>query len=71
MELAARVLASGESLLAEMGGVPPWVAGVNAPTHEAVRAGLDADALAAAFEEGRSLTSEESVGLAREALGGR
>jgi predicted ATPase/DNA-binding SARP family transcriptional activator len=68
-EIAARVLASSEVLLDESGGRPPWIARMNEETLSRVRAQLDEAAFAAAFEKGQTLTADEAVALAFDALG--
>jgi predicted ATPase/class 3 adenylate cyclase len=62
---AARLLSSSEALTEDVGaGVPSWAARRNEETLTAIRAQLDATALAQASEEGRALTLDEAVALA-------
>jgi hypothetical protein len=65
---AARVLSSGQSLLAEMGATAPWIATSNEETLTVIHALLDDAAFAEAWEQGRSLTADEAVALALNSL---
>ena len=67
-EIAARVLSSSTALLQEIGAMPPYVAKTRDQTLAAVSAQLDDAAFAAAWEEGQTLTADEAVVLALDAL---
>jgi predicted ATPase/class 3 adenylate cyclase len=66
---AARLLASSEALREEIGaGMALWVAEMNEGTLTTIHAQLDEAAFAGAWEQGRTLTSEEAVALALDSL---
>lgn len=65
---AARLLASAEALLEEIGGTMPWVARIKEETLAAIREQLDEAAFAEAWEQGLKLTAGEAVALAFESL---
>ena len=67
---ATEVLSSSEALMEEMGARPPWFAHISAKTLAVVRAELDESAFAEAWERGRTLTADEAVALAVDALEG-
>jgi predicted ATPase/class 3 adenylate cyclase len=68
-EVAARVLAAGETLYEEMGGSPMgWLQRGNDQALTLIRAELDEATFADAYEQGTSLTADEAVALARGAL---
>jgi tetratricopeptide (TPR) repeat protein len=64
VETAARVLSSAEVLLKEIGSRPAWIEKMNEQTLTAIRAELDDDAFAEAWDRGRKLTADETVALA-------
>jgi hypothetical protein len=66
---AARVLASGKTLLEELGAVEDWAEKMNERTLASIRTQLDEAAFAEAWEQGRKLTADEAVALALESLG--
>jgi predicted ATPase len=69
VETAARVLATGEMLYEEMGASPMgWLKRANDEALTLIRRQLDEAAVAEAWEEGRKLTADEAVALARAAL---
>ena len=63
-ELAATVLSAGEALREAIGEASPWLTEMNGETLAAVRATLDDDVFAEAWERGRALTAGEAVALA-------
>ena len=63
-EMAARLLSRAEVLGEEIGGVPAWVGMTNEKTLATVRAQLDEDVFAEAWEQGQKLTLDEAVALA-------
>jgi predicted ATPase/class 3 adenylate cyclase len=68
-EPAARVLASGETLYEEMGASPMgWLRRANDETLTLIRAEVDEQRFAQAWEEGRKLEAHEAVALALEVL---
>jgi len=68
-ETAARLLAAGETLYEEMGASPMgWLQRGNDEALVLIRARLDDDAFAEAWERGRKLTIDEAVALALEEL---
>lgn len=67
-EIATRLLSSSASLLAEIGASPPWIATTREKTLAVLHARLDADAFAAAWEQGRALNADEAVALAVESF---
>jgi predicted ATPase len=68
LEAAVRVLSSGEALLDEVGARSPWLERMNEKTLSMIRAGLDEAAFDEAWEEGRKLTADQAVALARAEL---
>src|SRR5439155_26611954 len=66
--IAARLLSCSEALSEEIGASPHWVARMNEPTLNGIRAQLDEAAFAKAWEQGRALTADEAVALARNSL---
>ena len=66
---AATVLATGEALLDEIGSRSPWITEMNGERLEQIRAQLDEEAFAAAWEAGRRLTADEALALARSVAG--
>jgi predicted ATPase len=68
-EAAARVLASGEALLQEIGASENWMARRNEETLGIVRQQLDDAAFAEAWEEGTKLTADQAVALAVQSVG--
>jgi non-specific serine/threonine protein kinase len=67
-EPAARVLASSTALNEEIGAMPPHIARISAKALTAIRHQLDEAAFADAWEQGRTLTADEAVALALDAL---
>jgi tetratricopeptide (TPR) repeat protein len=67
-ETAARVLSSSTAMLGEIGAMPYYIARIRDQTLGALRSQLDEAALAAASEEGQTLTADEAVALALEDL---
>lgn len=68
-ETAARLLSGSMALHEELGAsLRPWLAQMNAETLTAVREHLDETAFAGAWEEGRALTADKAVALARDSL---
>jgi tetratricopeptide (TPR) repeat protein len=67
-ELAARLLAAGEILHADLGGTMPWVARMEEEALASVRARLDDAVMAEAWEQGARLTMDEAVALALDSL---
>lgn len=66
---AARLLSRADTLREEIGaGLPPFFARVNEEALTAIRAQLDDDALAEAWEEGQALTLDEAVALALDSV---
>jgi tetratricopeptide (TPR) repeat protein len=65
---AARVLSSAEALFAEIGAGPAWIKSENEEALATIRQQLDEAAFDIAWEQGRSLTADEAVALALEAL---
>jgi predicted ATPase/class 3 adenylate cyclase len=66
---AALLLSRSEVLFEEIGAQVPWVSRMNEETLNAIRAQLDDDAFARAWEKGRVVTIDDAVGLAVESLG--
>src|SRR5581483_1684813 len=65
VEAAARVLAAGETLYAEMGAKPMgWLRRGNGEALSLIRAQLDEAGLAEAYESGRTLSADDAVALA-------
>lgn len=69
-EAAMRVLSCSETLREELGIRRSWVLERNEETLDAIRGQLDETAFAEAWEQGRKLTPDEAVALAREAFAG-
>jgi hypothetical protein len=67
-KMAARLITCYEAMCEEMGASVPWVARLNAETLATIRTQLDEDAVAEAWEQGRTLTADEAVALALDAL---
>ena len=67
-ETAARLLACYETLCEGLGASVPWVTRMNEKTLATIRAQLDEDAIAEAWEQGRLLTADKAVALALEDL---
>ena len=65
---AARLLSCSERLCEEMGAHVLWVARMNEKTLTIIRTQLDEAAFAEAWEQGRTLTADEAVALALDAL---
>jgi hypothetical protein len=65
---AARLLSCFEALSEEIGGTEVWVTRDNEETLAAIRAQLDEAAFAEAWAQGRTLTADEAVALALDAL---
>jgi len=66
--LAARLLSCFEALQDRIGVGEAWITRMNEETLSAIRARLDEEAFAEAWEQGRKLTADEAVALALEAL---
>jgi predicted ATPase/class 3 adenylate cyclase len=66
--LAARLLSGFEALRDRIGVSEAWVTRVNDETLSAIRARLDEEAFAEAWEQGRVLTIDEAVTLALESF---
>jgi hypothetical protein len=67
-DTAARLLSCFEALREQIGVSEAWVARMNEETLSAIRARLDENAFAEAWEQGRVLTIDEAVALALESL---
>jgi predicted ATPase len=67
---AVRVLSCSEALREELGARRTWVLERNEETLGIVRSELDEAAFAEAWEQGRKMTPDEAVALAREAANG-
>jgi predicted ATPase len=65
---AARVLSSGRALLEEIGAAEGWTAKRNEETRATALSELGETAFAEAWERGRTLTADEAVALAFDAL---
>ena len=63
MATAAQVLSASTALMEEIGAKPPWFARISEQTLTVIQSQLDADAFAAAWEQGRALTADEAVAL--------
>ena len=61
---AARLLSCSETLHAEIGANPPWVASMHEETLTSIRMQLDEADFVQAWEQGRTLTADEAVALA-------
>ena len=61
---AATLLGAGEDLLEEIGVGAPWISEMNDESRDRIRAQIDEEAFAAAWEAGRGLTADEAVVLA-------
>ncbi len=66
---AATLLSAGEALLDEIGSSSPWITEMNDERLEQIRAQLDEEAFAEAWEAGRGLTADEAVALALDSAG--
>ncbi len=66
--LSARLLSCFEALQDRIGVSEAWITRMNEETLSAIRARLDEEAFAEAWEQGRKLTADEAVALALEAL---
>lgn len=65
---AARLLSHAEVLFEEIGAKVPWVAKMNENTLEAIRAHVDEDAFAEAWQKGRGLTIDDALTLALDSV---
>jgi hypothetical protein len=70
-ERAARILASGQALLEEIGAGENWAGSMNDQTLASIRTQLDEAALGEAWEQGRALTADQAVALALDSLNKR
>jgi tetratricopeptide (TPR) repeat protein len=61
---AARLLSRADALRDEIGGGPSWIGEMNEKTLTVIRAQLDEEAFAEAWEQGRALALDEAVALA-------
>ncbi len=66
--IAARLLSCSEALSEEIGASPHWVARMNEPTLNGIRAQLDEATFAEEWEQGRGLTADEAAVLALASL---
>jgi predicted ATPase len=66
--IAARLISCYEAMCEEIGGGYAWVNRMNEETLPIIRAQLDADEFADAWEQGRKLTANAAIGLALDAL---
>jgi len=65
---AAQLVSRAEVLFEEIGAKVPWVVKMNEDTLEAIRAQVDNDAFAEAWQKGRGLTIDDAVALAVESV---
>ena len=66
---AVRILSCTDALIEEIGATEPWVVGQNEQIRVMTSEQLGDAAFAEAFEQGRTLTADEAIALARAELG--
>jgi predicted ATPase len=61
---AAKLVAASDTIQKNIGSVVPWMSAINEQALAAIRADLDEDAIAEAWQEGAQLTIDDAVDLA-------